>query len=189
MKITDKHGQQWQLVPIEPTKDMVLTGEDAYVDQLDNRLDCKDRKEWPSEENCELPARVAYRAMLSAAPEPDLPEGLEPVAVCKDFYTLEWEPRYARRLEDGTILVLQSAALAELAKKKEEISKLANKLKYSEMAASVEAGEANNLRNQVQRQAALIEKCRYALDHYANGGSNYRKIAAEALDAIEEFKK
>ena len=62
MKITDKHGQQWQLVPLDPTESI----ERAYY--------------WQQEKSGFLNCYPVYKAMLSAAPEPDLPEGLEPVA-------------------------------------------------------------------------------------------------------------
>ena len=60
----------YKLVPAEPTLEMVMAGEDAWDKQLDVRLDGSTRRyEWPSEQGAELCARVAYRAMLAAAPE------------------------------------------------------------------------------------------------------------------------
>lgn len=59
---------RWKLVPTEPTIEMVMTGEKVWNDQLDKRLDDSDRQGYPSEKNVELCARVAYRAMLNAAP-------------------------------------------------------------------------------------------------------------------------
>lgn len=60
------------MVPVEPTADMVIAGEDAWDAQLDKRLFAKEEGEpfaaYPSEETHELCSRVAYRAMLAAAP-------------------------------------------------------------------------------------------------------------------------
>lgn len=60
------------MVPVEPTADMVIAGEDAWDAQLDKRLFAKEDGEpfapYPSEETHELCSRVAYRAMLAAAP-------------------------------------------------------------------------------------------------------------------------
>ncbi len=61
----------WKLVPIEPTLDMVMAGEDAYERGLDARLDASPRIEYPSEEKVALASRVAYRAMINAAPSPE----------------------------------------------------------------------------------------------------------------------
>lgn len=62
----------WQLVPKEPTLDMVNVGEEAFENQLDRRL--TNPSPYPSEEKEELSARAAYRAMLSAAPAAKLEE-------------------------------------------------------------------------------------------------------------------
>jgi len=64
----------WKLVPIEPTLDMVMAGETAWERGLDARLDAKPRIEYPSEAAVELAARVAYRAMINAAPSPEISE-------------------------------------------------------------------------------------------------------------------
>jgi hypothetical protein len=106
MKITDKHGQQWQLVPVKSTKEMY---DKAISDDLWYEIN--------------PPPHIAYELMLAAAPEPELPEGLEPVAWTKQhagFTLLEGSP-----LIGGAALVLQSTALTALAEKDAEISLLA----------------------------------------------------------------
>ena len=129
MKITDKHGQQWQLVPYAAAGAQVKAAS------------------WDTEVGAGLSdSNVVdiYDAMLSAAPEPDLPEGLEPVGYLhenrnrSDVITKEVKKLlhdaaqscdYLHRPIDKSEhytepLVLQSAALAALAEKDAEIARL-----------------------------------------------------------------
>jgi hypothetical protein len=62
-------SSDWQIVPKEPTLEMVMAGEEAYDRQLDVRLVITPRHAYPSEANAELCSRVSYRAMLAAAPK------------------------------------------------------------------------------------------------------------------------
>jgi hypothetical protein len=55
------------LVPMEPTKEMVFAGQDAWSAALDKRLENKEP--YGEENKAPMCARVAYRAMLAAAPE------------------------------------------------------------------------------------------------------------------------
>ncbi len=57
----------WQLVPKEPTKEMVLVGEFAMDVALTTRVDDSERLPYP-EETVDKPivARSAYKAMLAA---------------------------------------------------------------------------------------------------------------------------
>lgn len=75
----------WLLVPREPTAEMVVAGENAFDTQLDVRIEAKYGEDpfaqYPSEETHALSARVAYRAMIDAAPKEeatwnDLPTGV-----------------------------------------------------------------------------------------------------------------
>ena len=190
MKITDKHGQQWQLVPLDPTESI----ERAYY--------------WQQEKSGFLNCYPVYKAMLSAAPEPELPEGLEPVA---------WE--YASHISGActlthqspdsliepdsfqiTPLVLQSAALAEIAKRDAEIAQgiegphhyRQNNVKLRQELAEISAALDDprsdltmtmpeiikDLRDRVQRQAALIEKFHFAIESMRVAGGHVEFQAA-----------
>jgi hypothetical protein len=59
------------LVPMEPTKEMVFAGQDAWSAALDKRLENKEP--YGEENKAPMCARVAYRAMLAAAPEKGQP--------------------------------------------------------------------------------------------------------------------
>ena len=59
------------LVPMEPTKEMVFAGQDAWSAALDKRLE--DKEPYGEENKAPMCARVAYRAMLAAAPEKGQP--------------------------------------------------------------------------------------------------------------------
>ena len=112
MKIQDKHGKEWQLVPVEMTSEMYIAGGGTFRTSYTGTA-------------TSTPDRV-FHAALSVAPDPELPEGLEPVAwfigethyvhasrTCKDAEIYGWKP-----------LVLQSAALKALAEKDKEIAAL-----------------------------------------------------------------
>ena len=189
MKITDKHGQQWKLVPVEPNMKMI----DAAIPQDDH-----ERRDYAE----------SYEAMLSAAPEPELPEGLEPVA---------WE--YASHISGActlthqspdsliepdsfqiTPLVLQSAALAEIAKRDAEIAQgiegphhyRQNNVKLRQELAEISAALDDprsdltmtmpeiikDLRDRVQHQAALIEKFHFAIESMRVAGGHVEFQAA-----------
>ena len=180
MKITDKHGQQWQLVPLDPTESI----ERAYC--------------WQQEKSGFLNCYPVYKAMLSAAPEPKLPEGLEPVAWMSTGGDVSRSKKYFNEMGfESEPLVLQSAALAMLAEKDAEIERLNREASACDMLEEYRQDaqttadalgsiqrqfemvsqdrddwiachakifrERNELREQVQRQAALIEQCREAL--------------------------
>lgn len=105
MKLTDKHGQQWQLVPIDPTESI----ERAYY--------------WEQQKAGTRNCYPVYQAMLAAAPEPELSEGLDPIGYISAGGDVSRSKKYFDEL--GFVsepLVLQSAALAALAEKDAEIS-------------------------------------------------------------------
>lgn len=136
MKITDKHGQQWQLVPLDPTESI----ERAYC--------------WQQEKSGFLNCYPVYKAMLSAAPEPDLPEGLEPVAWLSAGGDVSRSKKYFDEMGfESAPLVLQSAALAMLAEKDQEIAKAEQ---YIYDLTNSETGEIPTL-------LALLEQARDAL--------------------------
>lgn len=219
MKITDKHGQQWQLVPVEPTESI----ERAYY--------------WQQEKSGFRNCYPVYQSLLSAAPEPELPEGLEPVAwlhetrkqsdvITDAVKTLLSEEKVrfgfdssvqrsgTDKSEHYTIpLVLQSAALAELAKKDVEIA--AHEFSWAgcsqqlkDACEDLEAAEASNkavgaalkdvdyrgtyadgveyLKATIQRQAALIERYREAMVANVVGTSGRTPMTHEAIAAIEK---
>ena len=204
MKITDKHGQQWQLVPLDPTESI----ERAYY--------------WQQEKSGFLNCYPVYKAMLSAAPEPDLPEGLEPVAwLTRDSQDGLWHASAFNKDATDRPLVLQSAALAELAKKDAEIAKLKDELEIERMrlaACSVVAmsntpeSAARNremlpeynsascqdvmrivdsemaLREQVQRQAALIEQMQDILTDWLTFSADVVPGCAAGADWLDSLR-
>jgi hypothetical protein len=175
MKITDKHGAIWQLVPMVPDEKMVNAGINTPLE-----ITGDDKFDQPGDYH-----RV-YMSMLSAAPDPELPEGLEPVAwrsesgynTPKYFYHEQIPDRW-QNLEE---LILQSAALAALAGKDAEILE---QCRINGMSAERELV----LKAKIERQGKLIEQCREALSamvsEAAARGCGLR-IADEALAAIEK---
>lgn len=104
----------YKLVPVEPTRGMVIAGEDAWDSQLDKRISAISARSngevfasYPSEETHELCSRVAYRAMLDAAPEVEqAPVGrVKTVGGYPDEseHTVEWLCKY-RDLKNGDLL-------------------------------------------------------------------------------------
>ena len=183
MKITDKHGQQWQLVPLDPTESI----ERAYY--------------WQQEKSGFLNCYPVYKAMLSAAPEPDLPEGLEPVAwLTRDSQDGLWHASAFNKDATDRPLVLQSAALAEIAKRDAEIAQgiegphhyRQNNVKLRQELAEISAALDDprsdltmtmpeiikDLRDRVQRQAALIEKFHFAIESMRVAGGHVEFQAA-----------
>ena len=183
MKITDKHGQQWQLVPLDPTESI----ERAYY--------------WQQEKSGFLNCYPVYKAMLSAAPEPDLPEGLEPVAwLTRDSQDGLWHASAFNKDATDRPLVLQSAALAEIAKRDAEIAQgiegphhyRQNNVKLRQELAEISAALDDprsdltmtmpeiikDLRDRVQHQAALIEKFHFAIESMRVAGGHVEFQAA-----------
>lgn len=185
--VTDKNGVVYQLVPKDRLALNVKHPDchraaDAFWAYWNENGETHKRGYYESTWgaiNCALRTVgvVEHDYMLAVAPEPELPEGLEPVALCRGFYGIEWEPNYSRRLEDGTILVLQSAALSALAKKDAEIAK------HEEESGRVIAWQLKT----IERQAELIEKFQEALLLYSNPNvAGQPEEAKGALAAIKE---
>lgn len=157
--VTDKNGVVYQLVPVDSLKYWLSLAE----------INPRD-----------LAPRIA--AMLAAAHDPELPEGLEPVA------NLYWDMNsggkagclkvcYITPCDGAFPVVSQSAALAALAKKEAEIAK------HDEESGRVIAWQLKT----IERQAALIEKCREALLLYSNlHVAGQPEEAKGALAAIKE---
>ena len=182
MKITDKHGQQWKLVPVEPNMKMI----DAAIPQDDY-----ERRDYAE----------SYEAMLSAAPEPELPEGLEPVAWLSAGGDVSRSKKYFDEMGfESDPLVLQSAALAALAKRDAEIAQgiegpqhyRQNNVKLRQELAEISAALDDprsdltmtmpeiikDLRDRVQHQAALIEKFHFAIESMRVAGGHVEFQAA-----------
>ena len=206
MKITDKHGQQWQLVPVEPTESI----ERAYC--------------WQQEKSGFLNCYPIYRAMLTAAPEPELSDELETVAYV-DFPHCLMRTAKGIDMENGSQLILRSQAEMLLAKKNAEIERLNREASVCDMLEEYRQDaqttadalgsiqrqfemvnqdrdywiachakifrKRNELREQVQRQAALLEQCRVALQYASaetkpDGLSGCDCPLCHALAAIEK---
>lgn len=169
MKITDKNGVVYQLVPVEPTQEQKAEGQ-AVIDYLAN--DGIERY-WHDIYG------EGYKAMLSAAPDPELPEWLEPVAFVE---TDEDGYFYFSDKTNGLPLASLPAAAAALANKAAEIAAL-------KLSASTDTETILQSFEKIERQAALIEKCRQKLFSasicHPNGVLN---LVEEAIAAIEEFK-
>lgn len=169
MKITDKHGQIWQLVPVEP--DEIMLDKAIKVDlakDVDEKSICLN----------------LYQTMIAASPEPELPEGLEPVA---NLY-LDMNSGgkagclkvcYITPCDDAFPVVRQSTALKVLALKAE----ILEQCRIIGMGAERELA----LNAKIERQDKLIEQCRQKLFSasicHPNGVLN---LVEEALAAIEK---
>ena len=192
MKITDKHGQQWKLVPVEPNMKMI----DAAIPQDDH-----ERRDYAE----------SYEAMLSAAPEPELPEGLEPVAwLTRDSQDGLWHASAFNKDATDRPLVLQSAALAELAKKDAEIAQgiegphhyRQNNVKLRQELAEISAALDDprsdltmtmpeiikDLRDRVQRQAALIEQMQHVLADWLDFAVDVIPGCAAGADWLDSLR-
>lgn len=161
MKITDKNGVVYQLVPVDSLKHWLSLVE----------INPRD-----------LAPRIS--AMIYAAPEPELPGGLEPVITyhkpvdCGEYGAFELEMH--KLIPRNTPLIQLSSALAALAEKDAEIAK------HEEESGRVIAWQLKT----IERQAALIEKFRQKLFSasicHPNGVLN---LVEEALAAIDEHLK
>ena len=178
MQIKDKHGKEWKLVPVEPTTEMWIPSYQADIN-------------WPMRQQI-------YKDMLSAAPDPELPEGLEPVAEVRwkaDRPDSILEVRIIDAVNFGDALILQSVALKALAEKDKEIAALSYLKNLADqyglsIFADMEACEASNKAVEsalkdvdykgtyadgvLALKAEILEQCRI------NGMSAERELALKA---------
>lgn len=210
MKITDKHGQQWQLVPTTENAWM-LDDENINELQVSSIYTVINRCRHAHFTNIKIRINGAWEEFeadwikhikpIAAAPEPELSGELETVAYISAGGDVSRSKKYFDEL--GFIseaLVLRSQAEAIIAKKDAEIAQGIQGLHHyrqnnvqlrqelAEISAALDDARSDltmtmpeiikELREQVQRQASLIEQFHFAIESMRVAGGHVEFQAA-----------